>query len=292
MDNEKILSYKHLLKLYVVFLSIVLICGILLALLSYKEFSEFLAQFNYSILAYVIIGFIAQLIDGMLGMAYGVTSTSFLLSTGLPPAVASSSVHFAEIFTTGISGLTHWHFKNVDRRIFLQLLIPGVIGATIGAYGLSSFDGSIIKPFISAYLFIVGIRILYFAFIKKKNNRKKIFKNYSILGFLGGFIDACGGGGWGPIVTSTLITSSENPKRVIGSVNATEFFITLVSSGIFSVMIGLKFIPVSMGLIVGGILSAPLAVYLCNRINNKTLLIFVGFLIISLCIITFVKLLL
>ncbi|MCX7955162.1 MAG: sulfite exporter TauE/SafE family protein [Bacteroidales bacterium] len=291
LSTNKELEVKDLLKWYLVIIVIIFISSILVTFLFYHKVIKIFNIINSTFILYALIGFIAQFIDGMLGMAYGVTSTSFLIGIGLSPAVASSSVHFAEIFTTGISGISHWRFKNIDKKIFLQLTIPGIIGSAIGAYGLSSLNGNVIKPFITIYLFLIGIKILYSAF-KKKNYENKNFRTYKILGVLGGFIDAIGGGGWGPIVTSTLITNNENPKKVIGSVNASEFFVTLTSSGIFALMIGLNNLYISIGLLIGGIIAAPLAAYMCNKMNNKVILILVGILIIVTCLITLIKLLL
>ncbi len=177
-----------------------------LNLISYQEIVIFGQHtLNCSFLLYVIVGFIAQLIDGALGMAYGVTSTSFLISSGISPAVASSSVHAAEIFTTGISGFSHWRFKNLYKKLFIRLAIPGIIGSAIGAYVLSSFNGEMLKPFITCYLLFMGGKIVYKAFIKTKTAKILSKTFHTMLGLIGGFVDASGGGGWGPVVTTTLI---------------------------------------------------------------------------------------
>ncbi|MFB0518000.1 MAG: sulfite exporter TauE/SafE family protein, partial [Acidobacteriota bacterium] len=158
---------------------------------------------DLNIVVFIIVGFIAQIIDGALGMAYGVSSNSFLLSIGIPPAAASASVHTAEVFTTFVSGVSHWKFGNVDKKLFKKLLIPGIIGGVLGAYVLTSIPGKTIKPFIGAYLLIMGLMILLKAF--KKIKEKRVETKIIPLATAGGFFDAIGGGGWGPIVTSTLM---------------------------------------------------------------------------------------
>lgn len=234
-------------------------------------------DFLDSFWVFVLVGFCAQIIDGCLGMAYGVISTSFLTALGVPILNASASIHFSEIFTTFTSGLSHLKFKNVDHNLLKKLLIPGVIGGISGACVLTQIDGNLLKPFVAVYLMILGIRILLKAFhnIKIKNVMGKIMP----LGFIGGFFDAVGGGGWGPIVTSTLIARGNCPKKTIGSVNVAEFFVTLAQSTTFFVIIGMGYWPIMFGLLLGGCLAAPLGAYLCQKINIKVLLIAVACLI-------------
>jgi hypothetical protein len=187
-------------------------------------------------LVVVIAGFIAAMIDGALGMAYGVTSTSFLLSVGLPPATASASVHASEIVTTATSGFFHLRFGNVRRDIVLKLLIPGVVGGAAGAYILTELPTGIIKPVVAAYLFLMGCVIVFRAFRPIKEAPATPIVP---LGLIGGFFDAVGGGGWGPIVTSTLVARGNQPRYVVGSVNLAEFFVTLSESITFVLTIGL-----------------------------------------------------
>ena len=180
--------------------------------------------FDTEFLLYCVAGFIAQIIDGTLGMAYGVSSTTFLLHLCVPPAVASASVHTAEVFTTGVSGLSHLHLKNVDKRLFIRLAIPGIVGAVIGAFLLSKvLDGNAIKPFIAGYLLILGILIVIKS-IKEPLFKDEI-KSVSALGFFGGLLDSIGGGGWGPIVTTNIIHRGKTPLLTIGTVNTAEFFV-------------------------------------------------------------------
>jgi len=235
-----------------------------------------------SIVVFIIIGFIAQLIDGALGMAYGVSSTTVLLSMGIPPVIASASVHSAEVFTTLVSGVSHLRFGNVDKKLFKRLLIPGVIGGGLGAYLLTAVPGKAIKPFIGIYLAIMGLMILRKALkkIKEVEVRTKIIP----LGAVGGFFDALGGGGWGPIVTSTLMARGHSPRFTIGSVNLAEFFVTIVEAGTFFMILGLVHWQIIVGLIMGGVLAAPLAAYVCKRLPSRALMIMVGTLIIALSV--------
>ncbi len=294
--NNKQLTFKSLLQWYLILIGsflmvsvvIWLCCVYVLRVFSISDFSTFANnQLSQGIYLYVIVGFVAQLIDGTLGMAYGVSSTSFLITTGVSPAVASASVHASEVFTTGISGLSHWRFRNVDKKLFIKLSIAGSVGAILGAYVLSSFDGDMIKPYITIYMLLMGIRII-FKVIKKKVQKKE-FKYHSILGFIGGFVDASGGGGWGPVVTTTLIGTGKEPKLTIGSVNAAEFLVTIASSSIFTMMIGLTHWNIIIGMLLGGMLAAPLAAFLCHKINSRVAMVLVGLLIIGLSIRTLVK---
>ena len=238
-------------------------------------------------LLYVLVGFLAQMIDGALGMAYGVSSNTFLLSLGIPPAAASASVHMAEVATTGISGFSHWKLGNVDWKLVKRLLVPGVIGGVLGAYVLTSIDGNIIKPYISAYLLIMGGVIIYKAFTltPKKKMDEYHGPRVSWLGLAGGFCDAVGGGGWGPVVTSTLVARGKHPRMTIGSVNFSEFFVTLGQSILFVVTLSLgKYWQIILGLLVGGAIAAPIAARLTQKLPVKTLMIFVGILIVLLSI--------
>ncbi|TKJ31419.1 hypothetical protein CEE39_07175 [bacterium (candidate division B38) B3_B38] len=232
---------------------------------------------DLNIVVFIIVGFIAQIIDGALGMAYGVSSTSFLLSIGIPPAAASASVHTAEVFTTFVSGVSHLKFGNVDKKLFKKLLIPGIIGGVIGAYVLTAVPGKTIKPFIGAYLLIMGLMILRKAF--KKIREKRVETKLIPLATAGGFFDAIGGGGWGPIVTSTLMARGHNPRFTIGSVNLSEFFVTVAEAATFFAILGLIHWQVIVGLLIGGVLAAPMAAYVCKRLPSRALMIIVGILI-------------
>jgi siroheme synthase-like protein len=237
-------------------------------------------QVDNTIIYFIIGGFLAQLVDGALGMAYGVSATTFLLSFGVTPAAASASVHASEIFTSGVSGLMHLRFGNVRTKLFKKLLLPGILGAIAGAYILSSLEnyGHIIKPIVSAYTLFLGVKILLKAVAKPK--KTKPLNKVGPLAFVGAFLDSIGGGGWGPIVTSTLISRGSHPRFTIGSVNLTEFFVTLASSITFITMIGLTHWQIIAGLIIGGSIAAPFGALLTKRLNVKTIMIMVGIIVI------------
>lgn len=230
---------------------------------------------------FVLAGFVAQMIDGALGMAYGVSATTFLLSYGITPAVSSMAVHASEIFTSGVSGIMHLRFGNVNNRLFRSILIPGVLGAIVGAYVLSEFESynDIIKPIVSAYTLFLGGLIIY-KVLRKKQVRKKVTK-VGWLGLLGGFLDSIGGGGWGPVVSSTLIARGKHPRMIVGSVNLAEFFVSLASSFTFFTVIGTSNVgqPI-VGLVLGGVCAAPIAAYLASKLNIKAMMLFVGIVVV------------
>jgi hypothetical protein len=249
-----------------------------------------------SIILYAIIGFCAQIVDGAIGMAYGLISTSFLLSVGIPPAVASAAVHTSEIVTTGISGFSHAMFKNVDYALCRRLAIPGVIGAILGAYTITILPMNIAKPFIAIYLLVMGLVICYKAVQVQKYMdrikdifstillRRKLPSEHAIglrtMGFGGGFFDAAGGGGWGPIVTSSLLAQGTTPHYTIGSVNLTEFLVAVSASATFFFTIQFTHWQIIVGLILGGSAGAPLAAYMVRRIPAKAIMLLVGIIII------------
>ena len=245
---------------------------------------------NYDFFIFLIIGVFAQLVDGTLGMGYGATSTSFLLSFGVPPAVSSMGVHVAEMFTTGASAISHHKFGNINKKLAKMLIIPGVLGAIIGSYLLSDIiDGNKIKPFIALYMIVLASIIIVKALRKK--TPKKPTKQLSLLGIFGGFMDSVGGGGWGPIVTSTLIGRGRDPRYTIGSVNAAEFAVSFASGITFLLFGGINGWQVIAGLIIGGVISAPIGAYLVNKIPRKPAMVAVGLLIIYLSLRTLSKVL-
>ena len=233
-----------------------------------------------SVWAFVVVGIVAQLIDGALGMAYGVSSTSILLSLGVPPAAASASVHTAEMFTTAVSGFSHWKLGNVDKGLFRKLLIPGVVGGLLGAYVLTALPVQIVKPLVSCYLLVMGLSLLWRAFRGMTQRNTRLVP----LGLLGGFCDAMGGGGWGPIVTTTLVARGNSPRLTIGSINAVEFFVTTAETAMFMATIGLVHWQVIIGLMLGGMFAAPLAAVVCKRLPTRVLTVMVGIVIIALSI--------
>ena len=243
---------------------------------TYTAVNELDADFLYFMLG----GFIAQMIDGALGMAYGVSATTFLLSFGVSPAVASMSVHASEIFTSGVSGLMHLKFGNVNSKLFKVIVLPGVIGSILGAYILTEFESynTYIKPVVGTYTLILGIIII--VKVVRKHQKKKKLKHVGWLATAGGFLDAIGGGGWGPVVSSTLIASGKTPRLVIGSVNLAEFFVSLASSFTFFTLIGGSGWQTILGLILGGVCAAPIAAHLSKKLNVKAMMIFVGIVVI------------
>jgi siroheme synthase-like protein len=242
--------------------------------------TQIAGSIDSSILFFILAGFTAQMIDGALGMAYGVTATTFLLSLGVPPAASSASVHASEIFTSGVSGLMHLKFGNVNTKLFRTLLLPGILGAILGAFVLSKLEGYnyIIKPLVSSYTLFLGLVIIFKA-LKKDKIRERIKKIFP-LALVGGFLDSIGGGGWGPVVTSTLVAGGRNARFTIGSVNLAEFFVSLASSLTFFTFIGLTHWSIIAGLIIGGVIAAPFAAYLSSRIPIKSTMILVGLVVI------------
>lgn len=280
-------------RLWVV-VPIVLLIGLICTLV-YSHHAEFtwegfVSGFNQEFLVFFAIGVFAQLVDGTLGMGYGATSTSFLLAYGIPPVISSTGVHVAEMFTTGASAISHHHFGNINKKLVKHLVIPGVLGSITGAYLLSDvIDGDVIKPFIAVYMIVLACLIIRKSM--QKNILKKKTKRLNILASFGGFMDAVGGGGWGPIVTSTLLGRGRNPRYTIGSVNAAEFAVSFASGITFMLFGGIHGWQVIIGLILGGVIAAPIAALLVNKIKRKPMMIVVGILIIILSLKTLSKLL-
>jgi len=240
----------------------------------------------------VLAGFFAQLVDGALGMGYGVTSATILLSAGVNPAAISGSIHTAEMFASGASGYSHYKFGNVNKKLFKALLIPGILGAIAGAIMLVMLGnkyGNFIRPVIAGYTLILGIKFIMNAFKEVKPQKK--FKRYRLLAGVGGFFDSFGGGGWGPIVTSTLINNGRSHKYVVGSVSLTEFFVTLASAFTFFTMIGVSHWQTILALIIGGLVAAPIAAKLAGKLPKKTAYILLGTLVIFWSIRILVKIL-
>jgi uncharacterized membrane protein YfcA len=271
-------KWKKTATISLVIMGIIIIGASVLQYYSFAEIKAFLVQHvDNAFLFMLAVGFFAQLVDGALGMGYGVISTTLLLSGGLNPAVISGSIHTAEMFSSGASGFSHYKFGNVNKKLFKTLLIPGVLGAIAGAVLLGYAGDSYadyIKPIISAYTFVLGVRILSHAF-KKEVKPKKIKRAGWLAGF-GGFLDSFGGGGWGPIVTSTLIAKGKTPKYVIGSVSLTEFFVTMASALTFFIILGVSHLGAIFGLIAGGLLAAPIAAKLTGKLPVKKMFIGVG----------------
>ena len=242
-----------------------------------------------SFFIFALIGFAAQIVDGALGMAYGVISSTILIATGISPAQASAAVHAAEMFTTAASGSSHMYHRNVDWQLFWRLAPFGIVGGCLGAYVLTAVNAAVARPFVTVYLGVIGAYLLFRSF-RKVPTRPVPAKVVAPLGLIGGFLDAAGGGGWGPIVTTGLLGAGGAPRYVIGTVSISEFLITTAVSLTFLIAIltghweeaeGISsmLVPVS-GLIVGGLLAAPLAAYVVRYVNETVLLRLVGVLIV------------
>ncbi|MFC0202758.1 sulfite exporter TauE/SafE family protein [Novosphingobium soli] len=231
---------------------------------------------------FMAIGFAAQMVDGALGMAFGVITQTLLVSVvGVAPAAASASVHLVELFTTGTSGLSHIFHRNVDWGLFLRLVPAGVAGGVSGAYLLSNIDASVARPFVMLYLTGIGVYLL----VKSIRMRKPRFEDprYTApLAVAGGFLDAAGGGGWGPVVTSNLLVQGGEPAKTIGTVNTAEFLLTTSISIAFIATLGLAaFTTATVGLILGGVVAAPFGAYFAKRMKPRVLLVAVAIVLIS-----------
>jgi uncharacterized membrane protein YfcA len=225
--------------------------------------------------AFVLVGFTAQLIDGALGMAFGVISTTLLVSLGVPPAAASAGVHVAETFTTAASGASHILHRNVDWRLLVRLGVPGVMGGVLGAYVLTQLHAEIARPVVLGYLACVGVYLVWRGVRYPPTHKPATI--VEPLGLAGGFLDAAGGGGWGPVVTGNLLVQGAEPRRTIGTVNTTEFIVTLTISVTFIGTLSWRmFTAATVGLLVGGVLAAPFGALVAKRTKPRPLLIFVG----------------
>ncbi|SEH16989.1 hypothetical protein SAMN05428974_2010 [Sphingopyxis sp. YR583] len=236
-----------------------------------------LAAIDFSaLLPFILIGFAAQLVDGALGMAFGVICNTLLVAVlGVPPATASARIHVVEIFTTGASGLSHLFHRNIDWPLFWRLLIPGVIGGVLGAYVLSSLHADVVKPFVLGYLVLIGVWLLIRGLLYPPKIAKP--KVVAPLAVVGGFLDAAGGGGWGPVVTSNLLVQGGEPRKVVGTVNSVEFFLAISVSIAFIANLGFaEILGPTLGLIIGGVAAAPLGAMMAKRFSPKVMLVMVG----------------
>lgn len=234
-----------------------------------------------SLLPFIVIGFAAQLVDGALGMAFGVICNTLLVAVlGVPPATASARIHVVEVFTTAASGLSHLFHGNIDWPLFFRLLIPGVIGGVLGATVLASLHAEAVKPFVLGYLVLIGVWLLVRGLLYPPKIRKPTV--IAPLGLVGGFLDAAGGGGWGPVVTSNLLVQGGEPRKVVGTVNSVEFFLAVAVSATFIWHLGLEdVLGPTLGLIIGGVAAAPLGAMMAKRFSPKLMLVMVGIVLIA-----------
>jgi uncharacterized membrane protein YfcA len=227
------------------------------------------------LLPFIAVGFIAQFVDGALGMAFGVISSTLLLSLGVAPSAVSAGVHTVESFTTAASAVSHVAHRNVDWRLFARLVIPGVIGGVVGAYVLTQISAEAARPMIMTYLAAIGLYLLWRGLHYPPVERTP--RIVEPLGLVGGFLDAAGGGGWGPMVTSNLLVQGASPRKTIGTVNTAEFFLTVTISATFIAALGVSaFTIATVGLLIGGILAAPLGAFVAAHVRAKPLLIMIG----------------
>jgi uncharacterized membrane protein YfcA len=258
--------------------------------ITFNEFSGFVQEIPVAFYIMLAVGFFAQLVDGAVGLGYGVTCSTSMMLFGVNLASISGSIHTAEMFSSAVSGYSHYKFGNVNKKLFLWLVIPGVIGAVAGSLLLIYLGDkyeNIAYSIVSSYTFLIGIRLIYIAF--KKDITKKPLNSTGPLGFAGGFFDAFGGGGWGPIVTSTLLAKGRKSKYVVGTVSLAEFFVTLTASLVFFSSLGVKYGYIVIGLILGGMLAAPIAARLAGRLPQKTAILAVAALVMISSLRVFIK---
>jgi len=274
--------------IWLIWSAIILSIAIAIAALWLKQpnFKVYVESINPIFYYFLGAGFVFALIDGAIGMSYGVTSTTFSLSMGIPPASASMGVHLSEIMSNGIAGWMHYRMGNINWKLFKLLLIPGIIGAVTGAYLLSSLEhySQYTKPFVSLYTLILGLVILSKAFKTGVLKSSQKIKRISLLGLGGGFIDAVGGGGWGSIVLSTLIAGGRHPRFSLGTVKLSRFFIALMSSITFFTMLNSHHWEAVAGLVIGSAIASPIAAKISNKISAKAIMIAVAVIVILISI--------
>ena len=260
----------------------------------FPDINQFLNADNHIFYKMLAVGFVAELVVGSTGMGYGIICTTILLMLNIAPPIISASIHSAETFTSAAGSISHFRLKNVNMKLVKALAIPAIIGAVIGALSLTYFGqhySHIVKPVISCYTLYLGINILRNAFKnnKKKKRTQKSGRNIKILGLFGGFVDSFTGGGWGPIVTGTLLKDGRTPRYVIGSSTLSKFILTITSAITFVITIGIQHWNIVLGLLIGGIVTAPFAAMLTSRIPIKKMFVVIGILIITLSLISIVK---
>jgi uncharacterized protein len=234
--------------------------------------------------SFLLIGFVAQLVDGALGMAYGAISSALLLGMGVPPAACSLSVHSAEVATTAVSGFSHWRHGNIHGALFKRLAIFGVIGAAIGAATVGWVDASALKPWIALYLFGIGVLVLWRLLRPPATTvPADPARRTGVLGLVAGFLDAAGGGGWGSITTTQLVARGVPPRFVVGSVNAAEFLVSVTVTAILLPQLGFTHVDVVLGLLIGGVIAAPIAARVVKRAEPRYARFATGITIMLLC---------
>jgi siroheme synthase-like protein len=295
-DNTRHVSQKRNVSIWIIIAIASIIIGYMLSIFVpvenlFLQSRNFLEHIDNRIYWMTLIGFGVEMIAGSMGMGYGVICTSVLMSMGLSLPVISSSVHTSEMFGSAASALSHLRYRNINKVLFKSLAIPGAFTAILGAMFIIKFGDKYafyLKPAIALYTLFLGIRIFMNAFAKKKKVTGKI-KHAGWLGALGGFIDSVGGGGWGPLVTSTIIAKGRTPRYAIGTSVAAKFCITVTSAFTFFFIIGISQWPIILGLLTGGVLAAPLAARLTVKLPPKKMFAAVGILVISISLRTILK---
>ncbi len=290
-----VISRKVQFRLNVFFVTIALLSVVAFAMyeLGYlDELFTVLAKDNYIFYWMMLVGVLAEIVAGSMGMGYGVICTTTLLFLGIPPHAVSASIHSAESFTTAAGSISHIRLKNVSKSLVKRLAIPAVFGAVIGAVSLTylgEYYSKITKTIISFYTLYLGIQILSNAFKNKQDKKLKRKTNLTRLGVIGGFIDSFAGGGWGPLVTGTLIKNSFTPRFAVGSSTVAKFILTLTAAITFIFTLGIQHWNIILGLLIGGIFTAPFSAMLTAKLPVKSMFIIIGTLVIVMSSITIYK---
>ena len=295
ISTDVVKTFRNKSNKYLVALGVLLLIGAVVYILFLNgELDTLLSALNkdhHLFYWMVLVGFLAEIVAGSMGMGYGVICTTILLILNIPPPIISASIHSAESFTTAAGSISHYKFGNVNKKLTKLLAVPAIIGAVIGALLLSYVGeryAKMTKPVLAAYTLYLGVRILQNAFTKKNGNNgiRKKRTNITVLGLIGGFIDSFGGGGWGPLVTGTFIKNGHTPRYVIGSSTVAKFILTLASAVTFIFTVGIHHWNLVAGLLLGGIITAPFSAMLTAKLPVKKMFVAVGIVVIVMSLIT------
>lgn len=290
-----VISRKIQIRLNVLLVTLVVLLVVVFSMYSLgylDELLNILAKDNYIFYWMLLVGVFAEIVAGSMGMGYGVICTTTLLFLNIPPHIVSASIHSAESFTTAAGSISHIKLKNVSKTLVKKLAIPAVIGAVIGALSLTylgEYYSKITKTIIAFYTLYLGIQILSNAFKPKQNKALKRKTNLTRLGLIGGFIDSFAGGGWGPLVTGTLIKNAFTPRFAVGSSTVAKFILTITAAVTFFFTLGIQHWNIILGLLMGGIVTAPFSAMLTAKLPVKKMFLFIGILVIVMSLITIYK---